>query len=89
MVSIRWQDAYAVDRTNLEEVKKRLGKDCICNTHGKIVFENKQFLVLEQHNGGTEYGNDYFIVPKSIIIKRRRTKMPCSKGRKKKKKGQK
>lgn len=71
MAITKWRDAYTYTKTNLKHVKADLGKTAICRTHGKIVYRGKKYIVIEQHTATVVGGNDYFVIPKSLVFKRK------------------
>lgn len=70
MSIIKWRDAYTEDRSTLEKIKKGLGTVAISETHGRTVYRNKHYIVIERHRASKCDSQDYFIIPKSLIIKK-------------------
>ncbi len=85
MAILKWRDAYTEDKSTLEKIKKELGTVAICETHGRTVYRGKNYIILEQNKVSNCQSNDYFIIPKSLII-RGGDKVPCGSKRKKRKK---
>jgi hypothetical protein len=71
---VRWRDAYTFTKSNLKQVVGELGKTAMCKTHGRVVHKDKTYTVVEQHTASVEYGNDYFIIPTALIIRKKRRK---------------
>ena len=64
---IIWRDIYVQTENELETVTEGLGKHCIHTSYGKIVAEDKIYIVVIQNDN--EDKSDYIIIPKSVIIK--------------------
>lgn len=69
---VRWQDAYNNNKGSLDNVKSTLGKICICETRGKVVYRDNRYTIIEQNYTPSENTGDYFVIPTSLIIGRRR-----------------
>ena len=69
MAVIKWRDAYTDGRTTLEHVKGELDTVAICETHGRVVHRSKNYVIVEQHKVSKCSMNDYFIIPKHLILK--------------------
>lgn len=84
MATIKWRDAYSATDTSLEGVVKELGTVAIATTHGNVVHEDKDYVVVEQHNADDcEDGNDYTIIPKPLILRRENVGRKVKKRRRK------
>lgn len=69
---IKWRDAYTSTKNNLKQVIKDLNRTALCKTHGKVVYKDKMYTVLLQHEvKGCAEGNDYFIIPTALIYGKR------------------
>ncbi len=71
---IKWRDAYTSERTSLKVVRSNLYKSAICKTYGRVAYKDKTYTVIERHStAGCLEGNDYFIIPTSLILKKSKT----------------
>lgn len=69
-MKIKWRDAYVCNNTNDRRIKRTLGKHGICTSHGKLLYENKHYVVLKQnHFKGYRKHSDYIVIPKGCVIK--------------------
>ena len=69
IVIIEWQDIYTADNATLEEVKKDLDTHARYVSIGRLVHEDKRFVVLLQNDAGQK--SDFIVIPKAVILKRR------------------
>ena len=70
-MKVIWQDIYTLTDTNFEEVKKSFGKCGMSESYGKVVYEDKERVVLLQNTiKCVDDGDDYIIIPKSVIRRR-------------------
>ena len=81
MTKLVWRDAYTTCKTTLNEVKGEFGEIALCTTHGKVVYQDKTYTVL-QYNFASHGQGDYFVIPTSLIMKgkhAKKKKTRCSK----------
>lgn len=71
-MKIRWRDTFTNTNSDLENVKKSiLNKTGVSISYGKKIFEDKNYIVLEQNAfEKIPEHNDYIIIPKGCIIKK-------------------
>ena len=69
---IKWFDAYTINKTTLQALKNDFGKDGICHTQGKVVYQDKKYTVLEQNKCPSFNTYDYFVIPTSLIYGKRK-----------------
>lgn len=70
-MTIKWRDTFTECNSDLDIVKESIKNNTgIATSYGKIVFQNKDYIVLNQNNfKDIEKHSDFIVIPKSCIIK--------------------
>lgn len=70
IIEVTWQDIYTANNTNIGDVIAGLGKDEVHSSIGRLVYEDKKYIILLQNSCSAR--SDYIVIPKGVILKIRK-----------------